>query len=431
MDRRDFLKTSALAGMAFMLDWEKAFALGKGDSEASRPWKGWKKGHFQVHSIYTGVAESMFLIFPDGTSMLLDCGDQDALARGKLAVPVLPSPEKHSGEWIARYVERVNPNRRAVDYMMLSHYHHDHAGEPHFHAGKKVQDGEEYALSGFTQAAEFLTFRKAVDRAWPLYDDPLPMPDDYQGDIVRHIRTFYKRMEARSGMKIEKFRVGETGQICLQHDPQRYPGFSVRNLCGCGRIAAHDGTITDLYSDVDISVENLNENGMSLGIIISYDGFRFYTAGDFCDTVTRRDGSTMDIEEELARVCGPVHVAKINHHGHYSMPAALVSALRPHVWFSCVWDQLHNVAPVMERLSDRSLYPGDRVICPGIFPPERRAEDAGASWLDDVAVPCFNGAHFVLDVPPGGKRYSISLLDARDESMTVRSVLRFTADRLE
>lgn len=57
MDRRGFIKASALAGISFMLDWEKAFALGKSDKAVSKPWKGWKQGHFQVHSIYTG--ESM------------------------------------------------------------------------------------------------------------------------------------------------------------------------------------------------------------------------------------------------------------------------------------------------------------------------------------------------------------------------------------
>jgi len=83
----------------------------------------------------------------------------------------------------------------------------------------------------------------------------------------------------------------------------------------------------------------------------------------------------------------------------------------------------------MERLASRALYPGDRVLCPCIFPKERRAEDAGSPWLDDIAPACFDGAHVVLDVDRGGRRYSISLLDARDESMTVRSVLRFTTDR--
>lgn len=80
--------------MAFLLDWRKAFAAGEADKAVGLPWKGWKNGHFQVYSIFTGVAESQFMIFPDGTSLLLDCGDHDAVGRGKLAVPVLPSPDR-------------------------------------------------------------------------------------------------------------------------------------------------------------------------------------------------------------------------------------------------------------------------------------------------------------------------------------------------
>ena len=103
MDRRDFIKTSAaIVGMAWLGDWEQAFALGKNDSLAGKTWPGWKKGQFQVHFIYTGVAESMFYIFPDGTTMLLDCGDHNALGRGPKAVPVLPSPDLHSGECSGR-----------------------------------------------------------------------------------------------------------------------------------------------------------------------------------------------------------------------------------------------------------------------------------------------------------------------------------------
>ena len=54
-----------------------AWADAAASPEAGRPWSGWAKGHFQIHFIYTGVAEAMFLIFPDGTTMLLDCGDHE------------------------------------------------------------------------------------------------------------------------------------------------------------------------------------------------------------------------------------------------------------------------------------------------------------------------------------------------------------------
>ena len=371
MDRRDFIKTSLLAGTALCLDWETAFAAGCHDIRAGKPWQGWKEGQFQIHFIYTGVAESMFLIFPDGTTMLLDCGDFDALARGEKAVPLLPDTSRHSGEWIARYVTRVNPAVTDVDYMLLSHYHNDHAGSDRFYAEKILRDGQEYCLSGFSQAAEMLSFKKAIDRCWPSYDDPIPgTTDGGDPDTGEHMKRFYSYMQKHRGLEIEKFRLGATDQIVPLKRPGRYPGFQVRNICANGRIAFPDGSVRDLFEAVKkAGAKKLNENGMSLGMIFSYGPFRFYTAGDFSAKFRDPDGTVRFIEDDIADACGPVSVAKVNHHGHNSMSRKLVAALRPQVWVSCVWDQLHNLPPCMELLSDRSIYPGDRIICPTIIPP--------------------------------------------------------------
>ena len=266
MDRRDFIKTSTIAATAMLLDWESVFAAGMKDPAAGKTWKGWKKGHFQVHFIYTGVGESMFMIFPDGTTMLLDCGDHNAIGRGELAVPVLPSPDRHSGEWIARYVLRVNPNGRKVDYMMLSHYHNDHGGCSKFYADKVIRDGREYILSGFSQAAEWLEFGKAFDRCWPEYTDPIPLVER-SADNVTQMKMFYEYMTRNRGLVVEKFREGAVDQVAMLRNPGRYPGFSVRNICANGRIAGEDGRITDLYAErKKDNPKWLNENGMSLGI---------------------------------------------------------------------------------------------------------------------------------------------------------------------
>ena len=427
MDRRDFIKTSLLAGTALCLDWETAFAAGCHDIRAGKPWQGWKEGQFQIHFIYTGVAESMFLIFPDGTTMLLDCGDFDALARGEKAVPLLPDASRHSGEWIARYVTRVNPAVTDVDYMLLSHYHNDHAGSDRFYAEKILRDGQEYCLSGFSQAAEMLSFKKAIDRCWPSYDDPIPgTTDGGDPDTGEHMKRFYSYMQKHRRLEIEKFRLGATDQIVPLKKPGRYPGFQVRNICANGRIAFPDGSVRDLFEAVKkAGAKKLNENGMSLGMIFSYGPFRFYTAGDFSAKFRDPDGTVRFIEDDIADVCGPVSVAKVNHHGHNSMSRKLVAALRPQVWVSCVWDQLHNLPPCMELLSDRSIYPGDRIICPTIMPAERRAKDGDAAWMKDVAPESYEGGHVVVNVEKGGKRYSVSWLTARDESMLVRSVRHF------
>jgi len=426
MERRDFIKNTLLAGTGLMFtDWKQAFAAGCHDNSVGKPWQGWKEGQFQIHFIYTGVAESLFLIFPDGTTMLLDCGDFDALARGEKAVPLLPGAERHSGEWIARYVTRVNPAITDVDYMLLTHYHNDHAGSDQFYAEKIIRDGEEYCLSGFSQAAETLSFRKAIDRCWPDSPDSLQYADK---DTVGHMQRFYRFMEKRRGLQIETFRIGATDQIVPLHRPGRYPSFHVRNICANGCIAYPDGRIKDLFQACNEAGKPVkSENAMSLGMVFSYGPFRFYTAGDFSAKFKDPDGTERSIEDDIADVCGPVNVAKVNHHGHNSMTRKLVKALSPQVWVSCVWDQLHNLPPCMELLSDRSIYPGNRIICPTIMPAERRAKDGDAAWMKDIATESFDGGHVVVNVEKGGRRYSVSWLTASDESMTVRSVLHFKA----
>jgi len=428
MDRRTFLKTSAASAALLALpEFDRLYAKGKTDPQVGKAWTGWKPGHFQVHFIYTGVCESAFYIFPDGTTMLLDCGDHDAIGRGKLAVPILPHSGRRAGEWIARYVERVNPNGREVDYMMLSHYHSDHGGCLNFYASKEERDGKEYPLSGFSQAAETLHFHKAIDRAWPGFDDPLPMTDEYDFGAVGLIRRFYEYQQRHHGLVIEKFRLGATDQLVPLHDVSKCRGFKVRNICANGRICSEDGKVTDLYEE-RIRKENpqiLNENGMSLGIVVSYGPFRLFSAGDFSDRWTLEDGSSFSIEDALATVCGRADVAKINHHGHHAMSRRLVAALRSQVYVSCVWDQFHNTEDTCEFIADRGAYPEDRVICPGVFPAERRATDEGKPWMADIPAASYEGSHMVLDVEPGGKNYSMTYISAADESMTVKSVMKF------
>ena len=189
-----------------------------------------------------------------------------------------------------------------------------------------------------------------------------------------------------------------------------------------------DGSIKDLFqARKEAGKVNKNENAMSLGMVFQYGDFRFYTAGDFSARFKDPDGTPRFIEDDIAEACGSVNVAKVNHHGHNSMSRKLVSALRPKVWVSCVWDQLHNLPPCMELLSDRTIYPGERIICPTIMPAERREKDGDAAWMKDIALDSYEGGHVVVNVEKGGRRYSVSYLTAADESMTVRSVLNYRA----
>ena len=401
MNRRDFVKSvfaAPLMGAAKPLITDRRFSQMVG-----KPLPAWKAGEFQIHFIYTGVAESQFWIMPDGTTMLLDCGDHPAYTRGKKALWLLPNGKRHAGEWIARYVVRVNPAKADVDYMMISHHHADHAGTE--------------GWGGFIQAADTLKFRRGFDRGWPDFNEPIPN-ERCDGASYQHTRKTLVHLIERDGLEMEKFRVGAVNQIALLRNAADYPSFRVTNITGNGMILCRDGSIRDLYVEKH-GAKHLNENAMSLGLMVQYGAFRYYTAGDFSDRFRRKDGTVCSIEEELAKEVDPVNVAKVNHHGHHSMSLPLVAALRAQVWTACVWDTLHVTSDTLERISSREAYPGPRLIAPGLFSPLRRIEDANKPYLPDIARESFDAGHVVVTVPADGKSYSVSYVTADDESMRV------------
>ena len=422
--RRDFIKDTgafAAAGVVFAGCERLKGSTGAdgadgdmGELVVGKPYPAWASGHFQIHQIYTGVAESQLLIFPDGTSMLIDCGDHPACTRGKNMVPILPDQSKHSGEWIARYVQRVNPHGRNVDYMLLTHYHADHGGCTSFHAGK-APNGK-YFLSGFGQAAEFLSFGTAIDRAWPDYTDPIPLLPQ---EVVNNMRPLYEEL-VRRGTTVEKFRLEKgSDQIRLRHG--KVAGFAVEPLCANGRILLPDGTIHDPLREYFAAVKpkSFNENGLSIGMNFAYGKFTYYTAGDMQAIARMPDGRRIDLESDMAMAVRQVNVAKMDHHGHESMPKALVAKLKAQVYTAGIWDQLHLTKRTMENLSNKSLYPDERVFMPGILPSNRLAEDAGKPWIAMSEPTCKAGAHVIVDVAPGGESYTVSTVAATDESMRV------------
>lgn len=410
MTRREFCVAGAVAALS-------GYAAVPGTGAGPEGDLAWKRGHFQIHMIYTGKGESLFLVFPDGTSMLLDCGDSEprkfqAAKFGDKSLP-MPDEARPAGETVARYVRRVNPHGAAVDYMLLSHFHGDHC-------------------EGFPKAAETLRFRRAIDRGWPDYDDPLPYSKDprWMGGALTGMKDLYRRLAERDGLAVEKFRVGETGQIRLLHDAAAYPDFSVFNLCGSGKVAMPNGSVADCYGPEHARHKTCvyNENAMSLGSVFTYGRFRFWTAGDFTASDGRKgvwQGRPLNVEKILAKACGPVSVAKANHHAAWACPTDLVAALRPRVWLAPVWWQLQCDRDTMSRLADKAAYPDERLILPGVMCAERRAKDAGEAYLAAVPEAVHTPSHVVVDVPPGGETYRVACLDPAGESPRVKATWTF------
>ena len=130
----------------------------------------------EIHHIYTGRGESSFIIMPDATTMLIDVGDHDpTVEQYALMTEALPDRERRAGEYVARYVERVNPEGKSVDYLMLSHFHNDHMGTAAEPAAMTTDRAPNYYLAGIAEAGEFLRFDMLYDRGYPDYNYPFPM----------------------------------------------------------------------------------------------------------------------------------------------------------------------------------------------------------------------------------------------------------------
>ena len=417
MDRRSFIGSAAAFATAGCV------GLDPDDGGAVA----WRPGHYQVHYIFTGRGESMFHIFPDGTSMLLDVGDSMRFYGTVQETPHLPDLSRRAGEWVARYVERVNPKGRKVDYFHLSHYHEDHCGGERWHGERVAAPTGDYWLCGLGDAARFLSFDRVIDRAWPTFDDPVDVLSNSRDGAPRNLRAVYAALQAR-GTEIERFRLGARDQIRQLDAAKARPGFSVFNLCANGRYVRKDGTVRDLFAHlVAKGGRNFNENAMSCGLIVSYGKFRYFTAGDFSASIVDEHGRKIAIENELAEAVGPVDVAKLNHHGHHSMTPELVRALRARVWTACVLDQLHCTSDTMDRLADRTAYDGPRSFIPTYLPHRGRTETEMAAYLPDVAKEVFaEPCHVILDVAEGGENYSVSCVSAATETPHLRGRYEFT-----
>ena len=125
----------------------------------------WTPGSLDIHQLVTGRGNAAFLMFPDGTTLLIDAGDVgEAGANGRTAA-----------QFIARYVRHMAVGDARLDYAVITHFHGDHIGavggtEPESLHGH-------YRLRGITEVAEELPVGRLIDRGWPEYSYLPPQAD--------------------------------------------------------------------------------------------------------------------------------------------------------------------------------------------------------------------------------------------------------------
>lgn len=382
-------------------------ACSRSDKPGSR-YPGWHPGELDIHHIQTGGGESNFLIFPDGTSLLIDAGDY----RYDKSAQAVPDTTRRPGEWIARYIQQVNPRKNQVDYLMISHFHNDHTGD----CSKATEFKNGYALCGITQVGQQIRFKTALDRGWPNYDYPLPIDDP---DVTNY-RRFIDYQTRTNGLTPEAFQVGSHQQIRLRHDSARYPTFHVQNIAANGEL--WDGSRTTKYYDANPANLNIwpNENTKSLVLLLTYGNFRYYTGGDASGKLLDENDQEIDYEGKIGEACGEVDVCKVNHHGYLdAMNQTFVNHINATNYILPVWDYWHIQPAVMTRLAGHPT-PGHTCRLFATHVPDALRHQYRDQPFMKQLMP--ETGHIIIKVQEGGREYKIYVLDDQNESKTIRAI---------
>lgn len=383
-----------------------------------QPLPGWTDGTLDIHQINTGRGNAGFLIFPDGTTMLLDAGDGGRLPpRG---TPPKPDGSRTPGEWIVRYIRQAMAhdaafqNNPALDYGYLTHFHDDHMGGP-TPTSKTSKGG--YKLSGITEVGDALPFRKMIDRGWPNYNYPTVVNDP----AFANYRAFVEYQHKTNGMTVEHLLPGRTDQIVLKRNPAKYPNFTVRNIAANGEIwtglAGNTREIFPLLKDLK-PADYPTENMCSLAIRISYGNFDYFSGGDMPGR-TRQGGQPWeDVESAVAPSVGPVDAAILNHHGNRdSQNAYYLAALQPQVFIIPVWSSDHPGHDVLDRMYSERIYPGTRdVFATNMLESNKQVIGDLLNRLKS------SQGHIVIRVAPGGAAFRVIILDDSVDALTVKAV---------
>lgn len=372
--------------------------------EAGKILPNWQQGEMEIHHIYTGRGEAVFCIFPEGTTMIIDAGDNG------------PSSISGAGEFIARYIiKRLGSGKgKSIDYMFLTHFHNDHMGTI-YEDSPLTKRGGHYHLSGITETGEYLQFSKIIDRDWPEYNYPQLLVSK----TMLNYSSFVKWNIENNGMKMERFIPGSNEQFVLVNDPDKYKDlFEIRNIVSNGEVWTGVGNETrHIYPRVFPAGESIDENKCSAGIRISYGAFDYFNGGDITGRQIMNAPEWKDIETPVGKAVGPVEVCEANHHAYVdAMSDSFISSVRPQVYVIQVCGVRHLSLNVLLSMKSQRLYPGPRHIFPTNIP------DITKAYLTDNLKGVGEGGHVVIKVEQGGKQYKVILLTTDDDTCFVKSV---------
>ncbi len=386
----------------------------------------WQPGFLDIHHINTGRGDAAFMVFPDGTTMLVDAGDMSEThprTTSSRNAKLVPNRSKTAPQWIVDYIDQFLPKKqeRRLDYALITHYHDDHFGE--MDSLRKIAPGG-YQLTGVLEVGTLIPIKKLIDRG---FDFPINLKDaevqsqerfskDSYGMIptLKEYWNFITYQSEKVGLENEALQVGSNNQIALKHHPKDYPKFSVQNIASNGNIwTGYDNSFYPLFKEGEYP----GENPLSNAIRIDFGKFNYYTGGDIAGINGFGQTDIDALESHVAPVVGPVDVATLNHHGNRdSQNPFYVRTIRPKVWIQQNWTADHPGEEVLRRITSKKLYPGDRDIFSTIM--LQGTKDVIGGRLNQYKS---QNGHIVVRVYDNGDTYDVYVLDDTSEEREIIS----------
>ncbi|BCI63934.1 MBL fold metallo-hydrolase [Coprobacter secundus] len=369
----------------------------------------WQRGEFEIHQISTNCGESAFLIFPDGTTMIIDAGDM----RTSRYFPPVPDNDIDTGEKIVEYILSMNPRKDKIDFVVLSHFHPDHTGN--IAEGKKREKNEQgnFYETGISRIARFLNIGKIIDRSFSDYN--YPQPYDKNDSSFVNYRRFIEWQKEYKNTRIEGFNIGSTTQIKPLYEADYNKYFLVRNVACNGKV--WNWRKNEIKDYVNANSENLlkkiSENVLSTAMLFTYGRFSYLTGGDLCGSLLDEKGRLTNVEAHFGEAAGEVDVCKTNHHGYFNaMVPEFVKEVNANVYVMPVHDSAHLGEKVIPCLIKRAeLMPDKKSLIVPTYVPENFRDTYSATDFISHFPPV--SGHVVIKVSPGGDSYSVYILDTK------------------
>ncbi len=383
----------------------------------------WRTGELAIHFINTGRGNASFLVFPDGTTMLVDAGDMDvasstqALAPLRLA-PARPDSSRRPGQWIASYIRQVMPAGWAptLDYALITHYHGDHYGA--VRPDSPLSATGAYRLSGLTDVAEYLPIKTLLDRG---YTYPVDVDAHYRTDpTFANYRAFAKYWLGKGQLQAAALQAGRTDQIILRHAAGRYPNFAVRAIKSNAEVWTGQGTATATCFTTEQLLgggHKFNENPLSNAIKVTYGPFAYYAGGDNTGYGGSAYPGRQDVETPMARAIGRVDALTLDHHGNRDATnETFLNALAPKVVVGQSWCSDQPGQELAFRLLNRRPA-GDTTA---VF--NLHVQPATQAYLGFWVARGFKSlaGHVLIRVFDQGRRYCVYVLDDRTPTLTIK-----------